>query len=85
MHEPERRRALETLRLAYEEEDVAFPADYVHSLWEELAATWREQLREKWREVRRILGLTRPRREDIKTVALAPAGPTGSAWLTFPN
>eukprot|EP00959_Pyramimonas_sp_CCMP1952_P423933 8880053-Pyramimonas_sp.AAC.1 len=28
MHEPERRRALVTLRLAYEEDDVAFPADY---------------------------------------------------------
>eukprot|EP00959_Pyramimonas_sp_CCMP1952_P240192 5019242-Pyramimonas_sp.AAC.1 len=30
MREPERRRALETSRLVYEEDDVAFPADYMY-------------------------------------------------------
>ena len=34
-HGPERREALQALRCAHEEDDVAFPAEYVDCLWEE--------------------------------------------------
>ena len=54
-HGPERREALSALMKAHEEDDCAFPAEHIYSLWEELCAAWCEQLRERRRELTRQL------------------------------
>ena len=83
-HGPERREALSALVKAHEEDDCAFPAEHIYGLWEELCAAWCEQLRERRRELTRLLNTDNPRKEDLKFLALAPDASGAASWK-FPN
>ena len=84
-HQSERRKALQRLRAACEEGDIACPARYIYGLREELTDAWAEQLREKRREFPRVLGAQNPRKEDVKMVAMAADDAAGIACLSFPG
>ncbi|CAE8601345.1 unnamed protein product, partial [Polarella glacialis] len=83
-HMPERMAALKKLEEAHDEDDNAWPADYVFALWEELSAAWREELRESRRQLCHTLGTDNPRKEDLRFVALSP-NQDGQPNFAFPT
>ncbi|CAE8678476.1 unnamed protein product, partial [Polarella glacialis] len=83
-HMPERMAALKKLEEAHDEDDNAWPADYVFALWEELSAAWCEELRESRRQLCHTLGTDNPRKEDLRFVALSP-NQDGQPNFAFPR
>ena len=83
-HREERVLCLDALIEANELDPYEYPDQLTRDWWEELQAAWIEQLREKRRELCRMLGTDRPRKEDLKFLACAEDAYGGTVFR-FPN
>jgi len=83
-HKQEREKCMETLLASHEANKHTYPLSWVKDVWEEINGVWCEEIREKRRQLCRMLGTDNPRKEEVRFLALAP-GPTGAASWVYPD
>ena len=76
--------AIDTLQRWHESNETKHPFHHCVRTFEEILAVYVEGVRNRRRELCRLIGTENPRKEDLKVLAWTPM-PEGGAWFKFEN